>query len=253
MKKAPFLLLLLLSVYGTLAQEDKDRKRKDKDDEIVYYTDSDVKNFRLGVALNANPVNTDLRLINDDFGEGGAFTATSDEASGTWKVNYHLDLIYELSSTFDLSVGFGYAYGGYTLGDVDYFGGGLLDTLAADYQVDVSMYTVPVKINFNSSISEVFDLEVVPMIELNFIDRYQGQFLVAGQAPQPLGNVNDSLQSTNYSVGIMVGGQYWVTNDFGFFVRGGIKYMLNQMVDIDAFPRETLLNLGANVGVRYNF
>jgi hypothetical protein len=252
MKKAPLLLLLLLSAYGTLAQEDKDRKRKDKDDEIVYYTDSDVKNFRLGVALNANPVNTDLRLINDDFGEGGAFTATSDEASGTWKVNYHLDLIYELSSTFDLSVGFGYAYGGYTLGDVDYFGGGL-DTLTADYQVDVSMYTVPVKINFNSSISEVFDLEVVPMIELNFIDRYQGQFLVAGQTPQPLGNVNDSLQSTNYSVGIMVGGQYWVTNDFGFFVRGGIKYMLNQMVDIDAFPRETLLNLGANVGVRYNF
>jgi hypothetical protein len=251
MKIAP-LLLLLLSASWTMAQEKNEQKRKEKEDEIVYYTDSEVKNFRLGVALNANPVNTDLRLINDDFGEGGAFTATSDEASGTWKVNYHLDLIYELSNTFDLSVGFGYAYGGYTLGDVNYFGGGL-DTLAADYQVDVSMYTVPVKINFNSSISEVFDLEVVPMVELNFIDRYQGQFLVAGQEPQALGNVNDSLQSTNYSVGIMVGGQYWVTNDFGFFVRGGIKYMLNQMVDIDAFPRETLLNLGANVGVRYNF
>lgn len=244
MKKALFLLLWLPATWALAQKDDKN--------EIVYYTDSDVRDFRLGVALNANPMNTDLRLINDDLGEGGTFKATTDVADGTWKVNYHLDLIYELNSTFDLSVGFGYAYGGYTLQNINYFGEGI-DTLAGDYRVGVGMYTIPIKINFNSSISEVFDLEVVPMVELNFINRYQGSFLLANQTTQPLGDVSDKLQKTNYSVGIMVGGQYWVTDDFGFFARGGIKYMLNQMVDSDAFPRETLLNLGANVGVRYNF
>jgi hypothetical protein len=226
------------------------------EDDIVYYTDSKVNNSRFALAANFNPMWTDLRIIDDNVGlGGGGFNVDEDLAEGTLQFNYHLDLIFKLNASFEISVGFGQAFGGYNLESTTYFGsetGG--DTIIASDEVAVSMFTVPVKINFNSSISDVFDLEVVPTIELNFIDQYRATFTPLDGAPAFTEDFTDDTQSINYSVGIALGGTYWFADKWGVFVRGGVKYMLNQMVvDIPDFPRETLLNYGGNVGLRYNF
>lgn len=241
-----WIALLLIMPLGLLAQPE--------DEDIVYYTDSEVNDSRFGLAFNVNPVYSDLRIINNQLGLGGAdFQLEDENAMGSFQLNFHGDLTFDLSPTFELSAGFGRAYGRFTLEDVQYFGVNN-DTNLATYRADISMYTVPIKINFHTPISEIFDLEVVPVVELNFIDRYQATF-----DPQPAGiatfeeDYSDDAQSLNYSVGLSLGGTFWMNDNLGLFVRGTVKYMLNQMVDLESFPRETLLNYGLNLGVRYHF
>lgn len=243
MKKLFCTVILALPVWA-MAQPDKD---------IVYFTDSDVSDSRFGLAANFNPVYTDLRIINNDVGlGGGGFNVSQDAAQGTFQFNYHLDLIFELSESFDISLGFGRAFGGYTLESAEY-AQGVNDTIPADVAVDVSMYTIPLKINFNSSLSDVFDLEVVPMIEFNLLDHYEATIMPENGGADFTQTFDDNLQRLNYSVGLGLGGTYWFYDNWGVFARAQIKYMLNQMVDLDDFPRETLINYGMNIGVRYNF
>lgn len=236
-------VLLVLPLWGWAQEED-----------IVYYTDSEVKDSRLGLALNVNPVYSDLRIINNQLGLGGAdFQLEDENAVGSFQLNFHGDLTFDLSPTFELSAGFGRAYGRFTLEDVQYFGVNN-DTNLATYRADIRMYTVPIKINFHTALSEIFDLEVIPAVELNFIDRYRATF-----DPQPAGlntfqeDYTDETQRLNYSVGLSLGGTFWMSDKLGLFARGTVKYMLNQMVDLETFPRETLLNYGLNLGVRYHF
>lgn len=252
-----FILTACLSAHPGWAQSDTNdrtsKKKKRKSEETVYYTDSYVRNSRFALALNANPVFSDLRLINEDLGLGADFELSEDNAQGTWQLNYHADLIFELSETFDISLGFGRAFGEYRLEDVLFYQD-RPDSLNVDYRADVSMYTIPIKINFNSSISDVFDLEVVPSVEITLIDDYNSLFIPKDENIEAFSrDYSPYIQDLNYSVGIHVGGTFWIADRWGLFVRGGIKYMLNQIITRDNFPRETLLNVGANTGVRFNF
>jgi len=227
------------------------------DDEIVYYTDAEVNNSKFNLALNLNPYYTDMRLINNDA-TNSLFDTYSEEfdASGSFKLDYGLDLFYEIGPTFHVGIGLVRAHGGYTWQDV------VLDTLnpslLADNEVDITMFSVPIKVNFTTRISDVFSLEVVPMVELNFLDQYNGRISYNGIAGAPADstfNLNDDLNRLNWSVGIALGGTYWVSNEFGIFVRGSTRYLLNDIVDPTGFswPRETLLNFGLNTGLRVRF
>jgi hypothetical protein len=220
------------------------------DDEIVYYTDSDVKDSRFGIALNFNPYFTDLRLINDDA-ESSQFTSFSEvNSSGTFQLDYQLDLFYELNNSFQIGIGVARAFGGYTINQVqvpiDSF------SVTADDEVRLSMWSIPIKINFSTSISDVFDLEVLPSFEINFLDSYQASLDFADPSIPDTVLRPQNLRDVNYSVGIALGGTYWFADQWGVFVRGSIRYMLNDMVESD-WPRETLINFGANTGVRFRF
>ncbi len=241
-------IALLLVSTALLAQPD---------DDIVYYTDSDVNNSKFNLALNLNPYYTDMRLINNDASNSLFDTYSEEfEASGTFKLDYGIDLFYEIGPSFHLGIGIVRAHGGYTWRDV------VLDTLnptlLADNEVDITMFSIPIKVNFTTRISDVFSLEVVPMVELNFIDQYNGRISYNGLVGAPADssfNLNNDLRDLNWSVGIALGGTYWFNNEFGVFMRGSVRYLLNDIVDPSDFnwPRETLLNFGLNTGVRIKF
>ena len=221
------------------------------DDDVKYYTDSQVKHSRWSAALNLYPNYTDRRLINNEVPSGGGFDLPNDEASGSFQLNYGLDFFYSLGSAFDIGVGFGRAAGNYTVNDVRLYQG-RTDTALAKMEVGVSMYTIPLKLNFNTAITDIVALEVVPTVELNLVDKYDQTFSPLNESTFT-NDLKDLTQSVNWSVGIGLGGTFNFSEDWGIIVRGNIKYMLNPLIEMDNFPRETLISYGMVLGLKYKF
>lgn len=237
-------------VLGTVLSSITMYAQRDKDD-VEYYTDSRVKQSRFSIALMGSPNYTDRRLINDEIPAGGGFDLTDENAKGAFQFNYNLDVFFSIGSALDIGLGFGRATADYNVQDVSYYEG-RTDTVLSDVDVNVGMYTLPLKLNFNTSVTDILDLEVVPMVELNFVDRYRQDFHPEGEASFTR-DLSDEVQSLNYSVGISLGGTFHLDENWGIIVRGNIKYMLNPLIEKPNFPRETLYSYGANVGIKYKF
>jgi hypothetical protein len=241
------LLCFLLSSAAAWAQPD---------DEIIYYTDSKVTESKFRMHLNANPYYTDMRLINDDA--ANTLISSFDEDNNTrggFAFNFGLDLYYELASSFHIGLGISRGYGGYTVESIklDNDGDGVFSDLADD-KVEVSMISIPLKVNFNTTISDVFSLEVIPMVEMNFLDSYIANFDYKDPSiSDEVRNLSSDLRDFNWTVGLSLGGTYWFSDNWGVFVRASAKYMLNDMIALDSWPRETLINFGANVGLQVKF
>ena len=243
MKNLLLSLFLLLSTIS-IAQPD---------DDVKYFTDAEVKHSRFSMALIVNPNYTDRRLINDEIPSGGGYDLKDTKASGSFQLNYNLDMFYAIGGALKIGVGFGRASAHYEVDEVNYYENRANnDTVKAGLAVDVSMYTVPIKLNFSTAVSDLWDLEVVPGLELNFVDKYK-------QVISPIGESNistdrsDDVQSLNYSVNISLGGTYHLSDAWGVVVRGKAGYMLNPLIEQNNFPRETTYNFGLNLGLSYKF
>ncbi len=246
MKKSLTLVIILLSFVGWAQPDD-----------IVYYEDSRVKNSRFGFALVLNPNYTDRRLINDEIPAGGGFDLVDNKAAGSFALNYGLDIFYSIGSSLDIGVGIGRAEASFgvenaQLYNTPQFDFGVSDTLLVSATTDVNMYTIPIKLNFNTSISEVFDLEVVPTVELLFMDSYKTTFEAAG-VPAFTRDFTEQTRNFNSTVGISLGGTYYFAPRWGFFLRFNARYMLNSMIEMDDYPRETLYSFGSNLGLKFRF
>lgn len=244
MKKL-ILLSLFLSSFSAWAQPDE---------EIVYYTDSKVSESKFRLHLNANPYYTDMRLINDDAANSLINSFNEDnETRGGFAFNFGLDLFYELAPSFHVGLGVNRAFGRYTVegASLDLDGDGIY--FSANDKVEVSMISVPLKVNFNTSISDVFSLEVIPMVEMNFLDSYVANIDYSDPSiDDTVLNLSDDLRALNWTVGLSLGGTYWFSDNWGVFMRASAKYMLNDMIAQD-WPRETLINFGGNIGLQVKF
>jgi hypothetical protein len=245
MKKLWLLAFAALVAFQAQAQ-------KKKKDDIDYYTDSKVKESKFAIDALLLPNYTDRRLINDEIPAGGGLDLNNDEADGTFNLNYHLDVIYALGSAFDISLGVGYVSGSYSFENADFYAD-RPDTTTVDVNVDVSLITLPFKLNFNTAISDAFILEVVPSVEVGFMQSYQSVYSPVDGSDDIRFDYGNRTNDVNYLVGISLGGTFYLTERLGLVVRGNIKYMLNPMIEQTDFPRETLYFLGLNTGLRYNF
>lgn len=252
MKKLLIALLCASSLLAN-AQEEKDKK-KNKEDEVVYYEDSRVKKSRLSLALNLNPNWTSRRLINGEVPAGGGYDLADDGAKGSFQFNYGIDAFVRFGSALNLGVGFGKSYGDFTEENAIYYQG-RMDTLIVDVNTSVSMYTVPIKLNFSTALNDAFDLEVIPQVQLNFVDSYQNSYTVLkNDTVQNFDlDLTDRTSDLIWSVGIALGGTFKIADNWGLFVRGDIKYMLSPLIEEQNYPRQTLLTTGLNLGVKYSF
>lgn len=245
-----FFSALLLAMPAT-AQEDE--KKKNKKDDIKYYTDSYTKHSRFSLAANLHPVFLDRRILNNELNGGSGFDVNDENSEGSFKINYGLDVFYSLSSNFDFGVGIGITNADYTVNDVTY-SYNRTDTITVQQSAEVQSINVPFKINFSSQLTDIFWLEIVPTVELNFLSKYVNTFTPADASIEKFSvDFGDDLRKVNYSAGIGLGGRFYMAERWNFFIRGNIKYMLNDLVLIDGFPRETLFGIGSTLGFRYSF
>lgn len=227
-----------------------------KDDDIVYFEDSDVRQSRMSLALVANPNFTNRNLINDEIPEGGGFDLLVAKTSGSFAFNYNLDVFYSLSSALDIGVGFGRANAAYSVSEVlvyqsDSFVYELTDTINVSADLATNMWTMPIKLNFNTSISDIFDLEVIPTVSLIFPDKYSMKLRSPGTEDIDL-DLSDYLRNLNWRVGISLGGTWYFSENLGFFVRANANYLLNSMIERPGYPRETLYSFGADIGLKFH-
>lgn len=245
MKKLFFLAALIALVLPLSSQDDED---------IVYFEDSDVRQSRMSIALLANPNFTNRNLINDEIPEGGGFDLLVAETQGSFVFNYNLDVFYSLSSALDIGVGFGRANAAYTVSEVlvyesDSFVYSPVDTINFRAELSTNMWMLPIKLNFNTSISDIFDLEVIPTVSLIFPDKYSMNLSAPGTESVDL-DLSDFLRNLNWRVGISLGGTWYFAENWGFFLRANANYLLNSMIEREGYPRETLYSFGADVGVK---
>ncbi len=246
MKKLLMVLLGLMS-FGLMAQPDDD------DDDVIFYEDSQVNHSRIMLALNLDPNFTDRRLINSEIPTGGDFTLSSANAKGSFQLNYGVDVFFRVGSSLAVGLGVGRASSTYSVDNALYHGSSGLDSTLVNIESKVGMYTLPIKLNFSTALSDVFDLEVVPQVQMNFLSDYENSII-----PLNGGNIitqdrSDETQNITFSVGLGLGGTFKLSDNWGLFVRGEVKYMLSPMIDQRGYPRETLLSGGLNLGLKYSF
>lgn len=240
---------LLISSLGLMAQ-------KKKKDNIEYFSDSEVTYSRWGVALNLDPVYTNRNLVDDPLigADSTGFILSLDRAEGSFKFNYAVDFIYKIGQSFDISLGIGQAGSSWTYTEALAVipNGAGFDTASASARVDVQILTIPLKLNFNTVISDVFELEVIPKFQLNFVQDYTRTVFPANSETIVTIDKNEA-DRTNYSVGIALGGNFLITENLGVFVHINGEYMVTPMFNGDAFMRETFYSFGLNTGIKYRF
>lgn len=244
-KKISLLALLMLSSIAYAQPGD--------DDDVVYFTDSEVSHSRFSAAFILNPNYTDRRLINDEIpsGIGGGYDLPNADADGSFQLNYNVDVFYAIGSSFDIGVGFGRSSSYYEVDNIRFYKD-RLDTVNARLAVKTGMYTVPIKLNFNTSVTDLWDLEVVPGVELNFFNVYDQTITPDGEQ-DVFSDLSSNTSSFNYSVNLSLGGTYKLTDSWGLIIRGNVRYLLKPIIEESDFPRETIYNFGANIGLKYDF
>lgn len=244
MKKGLLVFVMLAVALSASAQKKKG--------DIDYYSDSNVKTSKFSIAALLLPGYTDRRLINGEVPSGGGLDLVNENATGSFSMNYQLDVIYSVGSALDLSLGFGYMSTSYEF-DNALFYEDRPDSIRVNGSAAVGLYTVPFKLNFNTSISDVFELEVVPSVELGFVNAYNITYTPTNGMDSFVVDYTKRANNINYLVGISLGGMFNLTENWGLIVRGNIKYMLNPLLEEPNYPREVLYSFGINTGLRYRF
>jgi hypothetical protein len=114
------------------------------------------------------------------------------------------------------------------------------------------MYTIPLKLNFNTRVNDLWALEVVPAVEFNIMDEYDQRITPNGESTVS-SDLSSEKQPLNYTVSLSLGGTYYLTESWGVVIRANGRYMLNPIIEKTNFPRETTYSFGANIGLRYKF
>ena len=243
MKNYIIVLLSLFLGFEALSQK--------KDPNIEFYTDSDIKRSAFSVALNGSPYFTNRRLVRDTVnvpGQTGGTDNTERYATrGRFGYSFGGDVIYSVSNSLEIWLGAEYSTTGYSgdslvLGNEKYSGEGSL-----------AFFNIPIQFAFRGNITEVFDLEFIPRVSLNFLQRFDETRFVEGGEDILYDWAPDS-RSMNYTVGIALSGNFYVSDNMSIFARAFFNYILYPLKEDESrFLRTTYFSTGLTTGIRYYF
>lgn len=228
-----------------------------KEEEVEFYTDSDVSRSVVGIGLRFDPFYANRSLLgNDPLNSSSGFSLGSSSSKGRFGYNLGGDLYFKISERLELGLGVGYGKYGFQT-EVDHPDPSLnynLDS-TSNYRAATNLSTinVPLMINFNTRMNDLWSLEIVPMVELVFVNTYQVEFEDKSTGELQLRDLKADARGHNWNVGLGLGGTYHITPKFGVFVRGQFKYLLTPLIEGGTRPREVFYSVGATTGLRYYF
>ena len=234
--------------------------QKEKEEKIEYYTDASVKHQKFYVAANYSPYFLKRNILTNTFVPSPTNSILNHSSKGGYGQSYGIDLFYKFNSNFHLGLGVNKSDGKYSLDvktAIDDISGNA-DTIVGDliFNTSVSYLNVPVTVAFVSNLSDEWDIDIMPSVEMNFIQNFNRSITQSKEYFDPtnpqFGDLTDVVRQLNWTVAFGLGGNYHITENFTAFGRLHVKYTL-QSLNLDDGPSEVLLWLGAQFGVKYYF
>ncbi|MFN3951340.1 MAG: hypothetical protein ACK4KT_02940 [Thermaurantimonas sp.] len=189
--------------------------------------------------------------MSDSIGAGGLPIGSSNERRTKPILAYSFggDVVVRLASSLELWLGAQYGIVGFHDPNYEF-----QDKLY-DLRSRLDFVNVPIQFSFRGSITEVFDLEFIPLIQLNFLRNYRGKAFDKQTGAELIQfDITEQAEKFNITVGVSLSGNFRLIEEFSVFVRPFFHYMLNPMFEnSENFPRERYFSAGLTVGLRYYF
>jgi hypothetical protein len=246
--KKNILLLVALAALGAKAQNGG---------KVQYYTDSYVTRNWFGLGVHYNPYVSDRRVASGfATTDAATFTAINEGADALYGQSAGIDVYFDFSDRFEIVSGGTWVQGGWNYDVVRFLGGfeGVnIDTINL-YEMDVryETFNIPLQFVIKTQITDIWQLEVAPAIELAFLGRYDVTVFDNDGVEETI-DLKPYSRATNINIGLYLGGSWWLTDQMAFVVRGHFRYALQPYMQEDVFFREVPYLAGLNLGARYQF
>lgn len=251
--RATTLALTLLMALPAFAQPE----------DVEYFTDDEVVRSNWAFQGYYSPMYSNRSLISDDLFPTQEFFFLNQSTTGAYADDYGVDIIYKPSDGFQFALGVSRSRGGYTwdfVKIVDQIQGGG-DTIDITFKSTTTAEHINIPFSFiiHQRMNDDWSLEFVPAIEANYLTRLyrgieytgDGEISDSTETDISFGDLTDVARQWNWTVGIGIGGRYWMTDNLSFFVRGKLRYMILPLIDNNG-PREVLFQYGGSFGIRYD-
>lgn len=237
------LLLLVLPLFAV-------GQKKEKEERITYFTDSNVKRSRVSLALDGSGYYSNRNRLGQGFSQGSVTSDDDPSTSGTFAYNYGGHLVFSLNRSLEVWAGVVYATAGWTDHHFDF------NDIRTTMRASLEYINIPIQFSFHSEISEMLDLEVLPMIEINLLSSYDE--VVYERRSDVLLNKTDmaadpDARRLNYTIGLSISANYKFADNWSLYMRPFFHYMLNSLIDDSDRPRDVLIGAGLGLGLRYKF
>ena len=227
-----------------------------KEEKIEYYTDDEVKHEKIILQgfYGAYFVNRNI-ISPESFPSDPVNIVLNQSAKGGFGQAVGLDVFYKLNKGLNIGLGFNKSMGSYSIDFRD-----VLNQLPPEFQTDTietyvsttefSFYNVPLQFMYSASVSDQWDLEVAPQVEMNFVDRiYRDIYPEPTDPDDRFGDQTDKARDINWTIGFSLGANYHISKNFTVFARPQVRYTLRPILNDDDL-NEVLLWLGGQAGLR---
>lgn len=243
-----FILMLLLFLPAIIVAQKKEKK--EKEEKITYFTDSKVKRSRVSLAADGAGYFSNRNRLGQGFSQGNTAGDDDPPTTGTFAYNYGGHAIFSLNRSLEVWAGVVYATAGWTDHNFDF------QDMRTTMRASLEYINIPIQFSFHSEISELLDLEVLPMIELNYLTSYDER-VFERRSDVLLTEVDladdPDARRLNYTIGLSISANYKFTDNWSLYMRPFFHYMLNSLIDDSNRPRDVLIGAGLGIGLRYKF
>lgn len=228
-----------------------------KEEDIEYYTDSDVHRSIVSLQLGYMPYMSNRRLLANTVNPQADYFFLNTATTSKFGQGFGGDLLFKLNTNFEVGIGYYFTQAHYQwdfVKIIDNIQGGNSDTLdVTSWDIYANHHTVPIQFGFVTQVSDQWWLQVYPALELNFLEKLEYDYQVVDE-PQPrIENVTDSLgNSFNMAINFGLGAEYRIVPKFGVFARLQFRYYFFPLSE-ETIVREILYTVGGHAGIRYYF
>jgi hypothetical protein len=226
-----------------------------QDEDIEYYTDSDVKRSIASLQVGYMPYYTSRRLLSESVNPQASYFFLNSSITGKYGNGYGFDLLFSVNSSLQLGIGLYNTTTHYQwdfVKIVDNIEGGNSDTLTVTRWDNKARYlTMPIQFGFVTQVAEQWWLQVYPALEVNFLQELTYEYELADGRQETQDRIQDA-RDVNLAISFGLGGEFRPLPKWGIFTRLQFRYFFFPNVE-DEIVTEVIYTLGGHVGLRYYF